>query len=229
MNPIYHLQVGWLAGNIGNFDRRERRILMVSAVIADLDGIFFWNRELFERVHHTFGHNVFFGIIVGAVMAAIARRGRRIWMFVLSYLMALLEIPIDLITAPEWPLRFLWPISPNAYYLTDLLGITPENVPAWDFALEKVVQLTLMLFLVACAVFIYIKYKRTFIELISWRLDLFLTDFAILPFKHKCEFPDCRNRAHYHCEDTGSLRCIKHCKIHRNLSITCADLNAKAG
>ncbi|GEM_PF-2053613 len=221
MNTIYHIQWGWLVGNVGQFDRRERRILMLASAAPDLDGIFIWNRELFEKMHHTFGHNLFFGVIVGGAMAAFAAKGRRAKMFLWSYAMVLLALFIDFITAPEWPLRFFWPISKDAYYLTTMLHISSEALPAWNFALVKVLQLTLMVFLLGCTVYFYMKYRRTFLELISWRLDRFLTDFAILPFRYRCDFPDCRNRAHYECEDTGSVRCIKHCTINRNLSVSC--------
>jgi len=228
MNPIYHIQVGWVVGNIGDFDRRERRMLMLASAATDLDGIFFWSSDLFHRFHHTFSHNVFFGIFVGGLMAAFARKGRRLKMFILSYAMALLAIAVDFITAPQWPIPLLWPISKTQYYFTEMLGISPKVIPSWDFALEKVMQLSLMTLLLACTVVIYIKFRRTFIELISSNLDRFLTDFAILPFRHRCNFPDCANRAHYECADTGALRCIHHCTIHRDLTITCGGKKPEA-
>jgi len=228
MNPVYHLQWGWATGHIGKHDRRERRILMLAAVSADLDGIFIWSRELFERMHHTFGHNIFYGVIIGAIMAAFAKSGRRVKIFFLSYLMALLGPITDLLTAPDWPIPLFWPFSKKAYYLTEMLNIGAESIPAWNFALEKVVQIALMAFLLGCTVYIYIKFRRTFLELISAKLDWFLTDFAILPFRYRCDIADCGNRAHYRCWDTDSVRCIKHCTIHRDLTITCGDKSASS-
>jgi len=227
VNPVYHLQFGWLVGNLGEHDRRERRLLMLAAVSADLDGIFIWSRQLFERMHHTFGHNIFYGLAIGAIMAVFAKSGRRGRIFILSYLMALSGPIIDLVTSPAWPVPLFWPFSRKGYYLTEMLNISAQAAPAWNFALEKVVQITLMVVLLGCTVCIYVKFRRTFLELISANLDRFLTDFAILPFRHRCDAPDCGNRAHYRCRDTDSVRCIKHCAIHRDLTVTCIDADGK--
>jgi membrane-bound metal-dependent hydrolase YbcI (DUF457 family) len=198
---------------------------MFSSAAPDIDGIFllaFWKRELFENLHHTFGHNLFYALLIGALTAIIAKR-RRGKMFVLGVAMVLLHFMVDILTAADWGIPFFWPLSHAQYNIPIFLHVPASHLDTWDFALKTVVQWILKVIVTSGTVIIYIKYGRTFIELISSNLDLFLTDFAILPFRRKCDVPDCRNRAHYRCSDCDSVRCIRHCKINRNLTISCSD------
>ena len=222
MNPIYHLQWGWLAGHTADFDQSDRRKLMLASIVPDLDGVFIWNADIFHRMHHTFGHNVFVPFIVGGALAAFSRKGKRAKWFLLGFAMVALHLLVDLFTCPEYPLRFLWPVNKKEYYLLEMLGLSGASADTWNLILGKGLQVAFMVMLLTVTAMIYLKYGRTFIELISSKLDKFLTDFAILPFKYACEYPECRNRAHYVCAENGSKRCIKHCAINRDLTISCA-------
>lgn len=225
INTIDHIQVGWICGHLGDFDRRERRILMLASLAPDIDGLFlaaYWNPELFNSLHHTFGHNLFYPVAIGAIAAAFARR-RRGKMFLLGILMVLLHYIVDMLTAADWGIPFFWPFSHVQYNIPYFLGVPDSSIEAWDFALKVIVQWILKIAVLSGTVLIYIKHRRTFIELISSNLDSFLTDFAVLPFQRKCDVPDCANRAHYRCKDTESVRCIKHCTINRDLTISCVD------
>ena len=152
-------------------------------------------------------------------MAIIARQ-RRGQMFLLGLSMVLLHLFVDLVTT-EYPIPFFLPFLHTGYTIPYLLSIPAQNQDTWFFIFKVVVQWTFKVALFSGTVFIYIKFRRTFIELISSNLDRFLTDFAILPFQKKCDIPDCKNRAHYRCKDTESVRCIRHSKINRDLTISC--------
>jgi len=198
---------------------------MLASLAPDIDGIFLavmWNPELFNSLHHTFGHNLLYSVAVGAATAALAKR-RRGKMFLMGLLMVLLHFVVDILTAADWGIPFFWPISHAQYNIPIFLNVPDSRLDAWDFALKVVVQWILKVMVTAGTVVIYIKHRRTFIELISSNLDRFLTDFAILPFQRKCDVPDCKNRAHYRCKETDSVRCIRHCKINRDLTISCND------
>lgn len=196
---------------------------MLASLAPDIDGLFlavFWNRELFDRFHHTFGHNLFFGLIIGILTAILAEK-RRPLLFVLGSAMVYLHYICDMLTAADWGIPFFWPLSSFQYNIPVFLSVPDSELARWDFYLKVVVQLTLKIALLSATVLIYIKHGRTFIELISSNLDKFLTNFAVLPFKKKCDWPGCVNRAHYKCDKTNSARCILHCKINRDLTISC--------
>lgn len=198
-------------------------MLMLASLAPDSDGIFFWNEGLFNKWHHTFGHNIFTGLIVGAALSVFAARGKRIKWFLIGYGMVALHIFADLVTCPAYELIFFWPISLKKYFLPQMLGVSAQWEPTWNLGLTFILQPLVMIFLIYVTVKIYIKHKRTFFELISPKFDKFITDFAVLPFRSKCDFPGCKNRARYECTDTKSLRCIEHCKINRDLTISCKD------
>jgi membrane-bound metal-dependent hydrolase YbcI (DUF457 family) len=196
---------------------------MLASLAPDIDGLFLavvWNRELFDRFHHTFGHNLFFGLLVGVVTSILAKK-RKLLFFLLGSAMVYLHYICDMLTAADWGIPFFWPVAGYQYNIPVLLGVPDSELAKWDFYLKVVVQITLKIALLSATVAIYIKHGRTFIELISANLDKFLTDFAILPFTKKCDWPGCTNRAHYKCEQSDSVRCILHCKINRNLTISC--------
>lgn len=196
---------------------------MLASLSPDIDGLFlaaFWNRELFYRFHHSFGHNLFFGMIIGVLTATLAKK-QKILFFLLGSAMVYLHYLCDILTAADWGIPFFWPLSSSPYNIPLFLDIPDSELESWDFYLKVVTQLTLKIALLSATILIYIKYRRTFIELISSNLDKFLMNFITLPFMKKCDWPGCLNRAHYKCEDTNSVRCILHCKINRNLTISC--------
>ncbi|MFC1706094.1 ABC transporter permease [Planctomycetota bacterium] len=61
-----HAGLGWILGTVPRgSDRRLRNSCVVAAIIADVDAVaLLWGREAYDRWHHTFGHNIFLGLLV---------------------------------------------------------------------------------------------------------------------------------------------------------------------
>jgi len=60
----------------------------------------------------------------------------------------------------------------------------------------------------ACTVWLYFRYRRTPLEIISPQLHRLITDYVALPWRHRCR--DCSSRAHFRCGRCGALLCGAH-------------------
>lgn len=60
-----HFALGWIAGAApSESDRLLRSCCVAAAVLPDIDGITaLGGAEMFNRWHHTFGHNIFLGLL----------------------------------------------------------------------------------------------------------------------------------------------------------------------
>ncbi len=64
MNPITHGMIGWIISQPLR-SRNDRRLVTLAAVTPDIDGLgIFLGIEYYTKLHHTFGHNIFFGFIL---------------------------------------------------------------------------------------------------------------------------------------------------------------------
>jgi len=72
----------------------------------------------------------------------------------------------------------------------------------------------------ACTVWLYLRYRRTPLEIIWPRPDRLLTDYVALPWRHRCR--DCPSRAHFRCGRCGVLLCGAHWRP-RGLAGVCAN------
>jgi len=226
MNTAVHLQYGWLVANLGDFDLRERRMIMASSLLADLDGaalLLFPVRQFLPgwlsdldpvALHHTFSHNIFFAALAGAVFSLLSRR-RRARIFLVCAFTLILQVVIDNFTNDQtWPIMYLWPVS--------RFDTTLSNFTSWPhlgFATVYLGQGALTVLGFAATAAICLRRQRTFLELLSARLDRFITDFMLLPFGHACA--QCQNRAHYRCRVCGKLFCIRHTVIKPDLTLIC--------
>jgi len=212
MNPVYHWQTGSFIA-APRSDLRERRLIMLASLAPDLDGVFFWDQELWQRMHHTFSHNIFFAALVSAVLAAFCRRGRRAFMFAVCFGTAALQLVFDNLTNhPSWRQQYLWPLSSFEF------GIA--NFIEWQhmaFLQERVIQISFMVLILAGTVFLYRRTGRTFLELISPRFDRLITGFVTLPFYMRCSV--CGARAFYREDESGAPLCPRHARVRPNLSI----------
>ncbi len=213
MSPLYHLQVGALIASARGYDSRERRLIMLASLLPDLDGIFIYPPELWEKLHHTFSNNLTFCLLVGAVFAVLSKK-RRLEMFIVCSVTASLQLAIDLVTNdPSWPHAWLWPFSKvdlslgNYIHYEHLRQITVIGV-----------QGVLMVAILAGTIILYLKKKRTFLELISANLDRFLTDFIVFSFSKRCDV--CGARAYYRDAETGAPLCPAHSSIKKDLTVS---------
>ena len=229
MNPICHLMFGSFLANARAYELRERRLVMAASLFPDLDGIFMpldyvhkvapglqsisiFSGEFGNSLHHTFSHNVF-SSVAAAFLLALLNQKRRLELFFMCSLSAVLQIFIDVITNDSsWPQQFFRPLTNYNFLLENF-------IPMRNPFLVKVVIIQYVLIGAVCAgtVWLYRRRGRTFLEFFSVRLDRLLTDFVTLPFSRKCAL--CGARAFYRSSKEGTPLCPAHALIHKNLVI----------
>lgn len=208
MNTGAHLQFGWLVAHARGFDRAERAAITLAAAAPDLDGLTILagpGSEIFYKHHHVLFHNVLSGLVYVAVVAALF--SRRLLVLALCLLSFLGHLLVDYVTAP-WEMRPFWPV-PTAVNLG-------SRLPGW--VVQYLFQIAGMGLILACTVWLYVRHRRTPLEIISPRLDRLVTDYLVLPWQHRCG--DCGARAHFRCQRCGRLLCGRHWRP-RGLGGTC--------
>jgi inner membrane protein len=164
MHVQTHILSGWCIANLLPCTPRQRLAAMVAATASDLDGLpIVYSVDAYQRVHHTFGHNVYFAVAVGLIAAAWARPA--IGTFVLCAALVHLHLFLDYWgSGPDWHIHYLWP----SY------AWTWRNPRAWE--LYSWQNLTAFFALLAWTVAIAGRAGRTPLELLMPRLDRELVD-----------------------------------------------------
>jgi membrane-bound metal-dependent hydrolase YbcI (DUF457 family) len=217
MSPLTHWQLGSLLAHVRPYNLRERRFIMLAAVAPDVDGafIFFLSPDengvclgqgpWFEALHHTFGHSLFFGLLISLAFA-LYNRARRLELFFICLLSFTLHLASDFLTnGPSWPHHPFWPL-PWTLFVDHYF-----HVPDLERIQMVYLQYFFMILIFAGVVIIYLKKGRTFLELISPRLDLFLTNFITLPWRQRCVV--CGARAFYRESESGEPLCPSHVRF----------------
>lgn len=154
-----HILSGWCVGNLFPFRARERLFCMVAASAEDLDGLgIFISRELYWDYHHKFGHCIFFGVLMSAILTLFSQRK---WVCFPLYLALFhLHVLLDYYgSGPGWPQYFFWPVSDWKL----------DNPGVWAFfSWQNIVAFLLLL---TWALMIAAKQGRTPLELIAPRFD----------------------------------------------------------
>jgi len=171
MSPLTHLLLGWSVASMDtSLTPRERAAITLAGVVPDIDGMgvigdFFsrsGNFEFYQRYHHVFGHNLFFGLLVAAcgLLPGVRKRLVAALMFV-SFNLHLLG---DIVGARGqgddfWAVPYFWPLSARDYYWN---GQWPLN--GWQNFVITGVLLLLMFFLA-------VKRGYSPVEMVSARSD----------------------------------------------------------
>ena len=171
MSPLTHFLLGWsVAGTDTSLTPRERAAVTLAGVVPDIDGMgVIWdlisrsgNFDFYQRYHHVFGHNLFFGLLVAAwgFLFGVRKRLVAALMFV-SFNLHLLG---DLLGARGqgddfWAVPYFWPLSARDYYWS---GQWPLN--GWQNFVITGVLLSLIF---------YLAVKRGYspVEMVSTRAD----------------------------------------------------------
>jgi inner membrane protein len=76
MSPVTHFLAGWVIANAGRFNRRERTVITIAAVVPDIDGLGIIPELLtrhsqhpllwFSQFHHSL-HTLLFAVIIGVL------------------------------------------------------------------------------------------------------------------------------------------------------------------
>jgi hypothetical protein len=87
MSPVAHGLIGWWSANVIPLDRRDRLLVFLAGLAADLDGaplVYSW--EAYRTYHHVVCHNGLWAAICTGLVAAVAsRRGPAATLAFLSF------------------------------------------------------------------------------------------------------------------------------------------------
>lgn len=213
MSPIGHLQFGWWFAHWNEFSRRERAAIALAGVGPDLDSLsLLAGGDAFHRYHHMLFHNL--GATLGALGLAIAvfRHRPRVWVLVgFAFAMHVVE---DYVTV-GWDQLPLEPFTATVVNLS-------HHFPNW--LVQGAFQIIAMLFILGMTVWIYLRHRRTPLEIISAGLDRLLVNYAVLPWKKRCA--SCGHRAHFRCDNCARDFCAEHSRVGRNLQVRCGACGA---
>ncbi len=210
MNTGAHLQFGWLIAHARPLSRTERAVITLAAIAPDLDGLTILagpTSAIFYDYHHILFHNLLSGLVYTAAVAAFF--SRRLLVLLLCALSFAAHLLVDYVTAP-WAMAPFWPLS--KVYVN--LG---SRLPEW--VLQYAFQFAGMILITACTAWLYLRYRRTPLEVISPRLDALIMNYVALPWREHCA--ECSARAHFRCARCAKPVCARHWRP-RALSGTCA-------
>ena len=210
LSPVGHLQYGWWFAHWRKFDRRERAAIALAAATCDLDGLsLFWGGDAYYRYHHILFHNLGSFLVFTIVAGLFFWRKPWAWLLVaFSFGMHIVE---DYFTVP-WDMLPWRPFGNLAVNLD-------HHLQAW--IVQYVFQSVAMVGVFAITVWIYTRYRRTPIEIVSPALDRLILNYAVLPWKNGCA--SCSARAHFTCDACGRVFCARHSKVDGHCGVRCQE------
>lgn len=155
-----HVLSGWVvASAVPHLTPRERLLAMAAATAPDLDGLaIVAGRDAFETYHHVVGHNLFFGLLIMALIVAYSTHKRA--MALLAFGLLHLHIVMDSFgSGCDWGISYLWPL------------LRREWVNPWRWEFFSWQNLVAAYSLVLVTIVIAIRQGRTPLETIAPRLD----------------------------------------------------------
>lgn len=164
MNPITHGLIGWGFAQAAEIDRRDRFLVFAAGLVADLDGLTVVRPDLYRLYHHTLFHNAPTALAVTAIVLCAARR--RLVTALLAGLAFHVHLACDYVgsAGPDgvpWSLPYLYPFVENASWYWNPYQ---WRLDAWpNFAVTGV--------FLALAIFVAVRFDRTFLEFLSPALD----------------------------------------------------------
>ncbi|MEK7858387.1 MAG: metal-dependent hydrolase [Elusimicrobiota bacterium] len=177
MSPISHLLASWLTAEAAGLERRDRALVTIAGIAADLDGLGYLAEAMtnesaepllwYSRWHHVLGHNLAFAVVLGAACAALG--ASRLRAALTSLLAFHLHLLYDVVGSKgpdgdHLPIAYLYPFS----FGWQLEWSGQWELNAWPNVLFAAVLLGLSLF---CAW----SRARSPVELFSARADGLLT------------------------------------------------------
>ena len=106
-----HLMSGWCVASWSDLDARERFFAMIAASAADVDGLgIIVSYDAYAAYHHVLAHNLPFGVVVSALLAAYStHRKKAFWLYLgLFHLHLILDY---FGSGPGWGIDYFWPFS----------------------------------------------------------------------------------------------------------------------
>lgn len=206
-----HAALGWAIGALApGSDRRLRAWCTIAGVFPDIDAAaYLWGEVAYMNYHHTFGHNVFTGVLLAAAAAAWPGAGparRRAALFGLTALSFAGHLLTDM-KLSAYPVHLLWPLSKAGWEFTPNLGLgAPINTWLVWLGLASIVP---------------IAWLRgvTPLELVSPRLDQLVRGALRWPRAERCA--TCDGGTNHRCDRCGKPACLRHAALDRRLAVAC--------
>ncbi len=213
MSPLIHLIVSWLLAIAFLAELRDRRIVVLSGIIADVDAVFIlFSQELFIRHHHGFGHSLVFGIPF-AIIATALFSCRKVKTGCIAMLAFSAHLLLDIV-GTNWPVSPFWPFSDMAFTVYPALSL---------WTIYGIINPVFTAACIILAIIVVMKKEKSPMEFISVSLDRIFSGFFVYPFKYNCEA--CGKRASYHCEVCKKYYCARH--VNRYFATRCAGCEEK--
>jgi inner membrane protein len=186
MVPQQHLVISWVLSNFNYESRRDRIVTTLCGVLPDVDGLGFVLDKIngdqsfshYIQWHRTFGHNIFTFLSIAVITFFLCKRKLR------PVLVALMIFSVhmffDLVgsAGPEgsiWPLYPFWPVNDYEF-----------SVP-WQWALNDWKNIAITAVFIVLMLVMAVKKRRSFLEIISTRLDLYCINHLEHIFKRKAD------------------------------------------
>ena len=187
------------------------------SILPDIDAIpFLFGAEYYDRLHHTFGHNVFLGVPLIAAAAWFFRGRPPAKRLIAVGLVALCwasHILTDL-KLSGWQVYLFWPFSHKGYEFRPMLSLGDP------------INFVLVYSLMGAVIPLAFWKGVTPLEMISVRLDRLVTN----NFRKKLlECAACTKRCNNRCDRCEAPVCPAHARLRGWFRIACASCGAKAG
>jgi membrane-bound metal-dependent hydrolase YbcI (DUF457 family) len=160
MSPITHGMTGWIISQPLE-KRRDRLFVTLASLLPDLDGAgAIIDIDYYAQYHHTFGHNLFFGLLL---LLVAWRYGTDKWRTaLLAFLSFNSHILSDLLGSGNgWGIRYLWPVQNFMF----------EFSPPFQWELDSWQNLLFTTICMFIIIIIGLIKSRTIVELFSVTAD----------------------------------------------------------
>lgn len=205
-----HAALGWVIGHASpTSDRRLRAWCTAAAILPDLDAAaYLLGRTYYDKIHHTFGHNVFTGALCVALAAwhFWKRPARELWTAVVLVAVCFASHLLTDAKLSGWLIHPWWPVSNAGYQFHP------------NYQLGDPINIWLMVLFMTLPFLLAFWKPVTPLELISPRLDRLVVNlFRKKTLKCATCQGDCNNR----CDACEAPVCMKHAKVDFRFRVRC--------
>jgi len=201
-----HAGLGWIIGQTGQINRKLRGLVLIAAVIPDLDAITYLGGAVFyTRYHHVIFHNLLF-FVVYSVFSAYLCRENRLKALIYTQLALWLHFFGDYFFT-LYPQQLFFPFSSKEFLYQGAVWLGhPINTL---FAYGSYVVFIMVAFI----------FKRTPIELFSVNLDQRIVNLFFRRRLSTCAI--CKIKSNELCSHCGQPVCRKHGLLRKGFVIVC--------